>query len=429
MPIVFEQPGPYDRNISEAYGGAQALKDFLPFLTKAYGHGGGGGGVSYAPGGGGGGRGGGGGGDGGIQQLPTDPVEAYRAKSEIDAEMQRRDRERQIAWIQQNTAPDQEQQAPQDQQTFDEAGTGYVPGTPEQEAAGGVQAPPQQMAGLGGGGMAPGTVQPGQPGPNVPGAQAPQFSQADALNLQRLESSRARVQSDVLNGKIDQATARRMIMQLQTGIDPLRMQQQAAAAQAQQLQLQSLQQANAHTTAIELTNSRMRAMAGADGMRRMPDGSLAQWDPVKQKWEPWKNPVHEERAETERQRTVRLNSIVQQETSAVDREIAAYHKPPTAGEGGKPRTPPQWMANWLDQLQNPQAQNESRRAEIRRRVQERLGHLGETPGQQNGSPQAGNQAFNQLMQRLMSAPPAAGVTPRPAPQPMDLSGESSSPSI
>jgi hypothetical protein len=248
MPITFEQAGPYDKSISEAYGSAQAMKDFLPFLQKSYGGRGGGGGSTMG-GGPGGSRGGGGGGDDGISGGGrSDPYQ-----DRVNAEQAFRNQ--QVAAVNRMTVDpnqyDSDISALQDRQAGDAAtddaawqrGDQAAPDTVEpsdmtdqqwQQAGGAAGVNPQDQSQT----------------PQAPPRPPPEFTQADGLQLSRLQASKAEVQAQLRNGMLDPGTARRMISQIQTGIDPMRMAQQAAATQGQQEQTRQLQDQNARRTSM-----------------------------------------------------------------------------------------------------------------------------------------------------------------------------------
>ena len=119
----------------------------------------------------------------------------------------------------------------------------------------------------------------------------PEFTQADALDLSRLQNSLAQMRSRLRNGELDAGTARRVNQLIQRGIKPLQALQQVAQQQKQAAVLQQHQSDMAHQTAIDLTNQRMRQQAGTDGIaRNLPDGRggvlpPSQWNPQKQIWE------------------------------------------------------------------------------------------------------------------------------------------------
>jgi len=449
MPITFEQPGAYDRGISTAYGAAQALKDFLPYLQRSYGQGGGGGGS------GGGGRGGGigglsgdpnaQGGGGGRGGGETDPLALYQGKQEIDRYFQELDQQKAVDAIRGNTAeaaPDegeitslkgrQERQWQRDVEnedqpygqppaaqeefpTYDEAGTGVVQGVGE----GGAQGPVEGNSGNWRG-LEPGTVAPGQPGQNIPAAQRPappappttppEFTQSDGLQLQRLQAARSRVQSQLQSGMVDPGTARRMIRQMQIPISVLRQQQQAAQTQAAQMQLQQAQEAHAHQTAMELTSTRMRASAGADGIRRdLPDGRggtlpPSQWNDRAQRWEAMPH-VQEsaDRAATreaaERNRRLAISNHVSTEMS---RERQGVPRP-----------------SWID---DPRAEAAERQRRIERAVREASGRPGTEPGQAQPSPpsQEDRDALERMLQGISM--PTLAAQPSPQPRPAQRSG-------
>ncbi len=274
MPIVFESPGPYDRAISEAYGSATALKDFAPYLNRVYGGGGGGGG---RVGGGGGGDGGGlrssGGGDAGFTPVYS-TLDTYAGKAQIDDQIAANKRQRQIDWINQNTGPDtsgQQGQIADLQNRRNQAIDATYTDAENQAWYNNEEAPQTDIYGsdasLGG----PQTVQQVQANQraNVPEGQAqpqapPEFTQADSLQLQRLQAGMSRVRQDAMNGNIDPGTARRMIAQIQTGIDPLKMAQQAAQTSILQQQRDQLM----HQRALQDTLENMSGDEFAQHIRR-----------------------------------------------------------------------------------------------------------------------------------------------------------------
>lgn len=310
MPITFEQPGAYDKGISEAYGAAQALKDFAPYLSRAYPGGGGGrgGNIGGGPGGGispVGGGGGGGGGDGGGYQY--DPLQLYQGKQEIDQYFADQRQKQAEAAIQQMTTADPnandaqiaDLQGRQQDQGFEDwwqqetgmnrqqteaalqrsnrgtagGGTDYDLSQEDQPYGGadtdaqGNLLSPEQRAAL--------TTQApaGASRTGAPPPEPPSFTQSDNLELQRLQAAKSKVQADLRNGMVDPQTAARMIARLRTGIDPLQMQMQ----QTQANQMQQAQQARMHASAEAESISNMsdeeRARYVARRTVRGPDGT------------------------------------------------------------------------------------------------------------------------------------------------------------
>lgn len=125
--------------------------------------------------------------------------------------------------------------------------------------AGGGDMRPQSAPGMGGGGYGPGVM--------LPMPQQPRddpLTQSENLRLQRLQNARSLIQQQVADGALTVEDGNNLLIQAQTGIDPLKGQQERAQTRLRNQQMEALAQQMRMATQQEQEATAFRARSMQD---------------------------------------------------------------------------------------------------------------------------------------------------------------------
>lgn len=352
MAINFEQPDApaYSQGALQAYLQAAEMNRRAR-LEGMRGGGGGGGGPGFGGWGVQGLGGGGGGHDGGGGGSQRDIVGEYAAMQGIDAQTRQDDMARRTQWLQQHSV---EGQSPEDQQRMAQLQqrqqqSQYDPS--EENWANNAE------------------------NPNDPGHRAPvEFSTADKLELDKLNAGAAQVRQQLREGNIDRRTANDMMAQINTGLSPLRTQQQAATTQLQQQAAQQQMHQQARQMMIENMNGTERAQYAQQHTVDLGNGNFVYTGDPSGRPHFGKNDAavqqQRQQQQQETQDTRQTEAAYRQARTAVEREATAYER----SRATRPDAP---APGWYD---GPTLQGAVER-EIRRRAEAHLQNAQRQRGQ------------------------------------------------
>ncbi len=224
-------------------------------------------------------------------------------------------------------------------------------------AGGGGGGGVQQVAPSSGGGYGQGQILPTAPSSDP-------LTQSENLRLQRLQNARSLIQQQVSDGTLTNEDANNLLIQAQTGIDPLKGQQERAQAKLRDQQMQALQQQQQMATQAEqeATVFRAKSMEQRTSHIYAPDGSYIgshiQSDPTGRGNFVPHNPATREQGLA----PALINTIQHQVDQRVDAQIRHFSNP--LNSAGRPA----WMATEASQQAYREQEHEQAVARARTQI-------------------------------------------------------------